>query len=98
RDASLAPLEAYQRGWPRAHPVGKPFRAEAAVTRALPHRGEAELQRRDASPCVEEIAALQMLEFRRTRRVVGHNHADVASTERDPQHLTSGLAANRRRA
>src|SRR6185503_19370879 len=85
RDAALLLVEAGELRGRRAHPLRDAFGAVATSVRHRSHERKAQLERGDAAPGAQEVAALDELHRRRTGRVVARHEIYGALLERPPE-------------
>ena len=98
RERSLAIEEAREARGPLAHPPCDVREREPARSGSRPHGRKRELEGRDASPRLSEVAALPRLELGRARRVVRHDEVDRPVPEARPEPFAVLALADRRRA
>src|SRR6185369_8006368 len=60
---------------------------QTATLRFGPDNRQAQLQRRDATPCLHEIAAFAQFHFSRTRRMIRDNTLDRSISKATPKAL-----------
>ena len=81
-------LAMLQPGQPRgcgAHSLGQSHDIQTAQARLVPHGWQAELERRDAAPRLEEVTAIWRLALRRARGMIGGDEVDVSIDDGTPE-------------
>ena len=97
-DRAFASGEADELSGVQGHPARQVGEREPALARRRPDGRQRQLERRDAAPRSKDVARVQVLELRRSGRVVRADRVDQTFTQALPQPFAILTLSDRRRA